>query len=102
MNNSHNNLIQSNIKQNNSSQNIYLENRNKVTLSGVTKINTLNPLEFSLETTLGTLQIKGNNLEMKSFDIDNGNLNIIGEVDSINYFNKSKKNNKGFIQKLFK
>ena len=91
------------LKNNLNNQSIYLDNRNSLKLSGVTKIDSLNPSEFLIETTLGGLQIKGNELEMKSFDIDNGNLNIVGSIDSIIYFNKStKKNNKGFIQKLFK
>ena len=86
----------------NSNQNIQIENRKSIKLSGVTKIHNLNTLEFSLETTLGNLIIKGNNLEMLSFDIENGNLSITGEIDSLSYLNISKKNNKGFIQKLFK
>lgn len=86
----------------NSNQNIQIENRKSIKLSGVTKIHNLNTLEFSLETTLGNLIIKGNNLEMLSFDVENGNLCITGEIDSLSYQNTSKKNNKGFIQKLFK
>ena len=86
----------------NSNQNIQIENRKSIKLSGVTKIHNLNTLEFSLETTLGNLIIKGNNLEMLSFDVENGNLSITGEMDSLSYQNISKKNNKGFIQKLFK
>ena len=62
------------LKNNLNNQSIYLDNRNSLKLSGVTKIDSLNPLEFLIETTLGGLQIKGNELEMKSFDIDNGNL----------------------------
>ena len=87
---------------NTNNQNIYLENRKSVKLTGVTKIHNLNTTIFSLDTVLGSLEIKGNNLEMLSFDVDKGNLNITGEIDSICYLNVSKKNNKGFIQKLFK
>lgn len=83
--------------------NITLENRKTLKLTGVKKIISLNPLEFQLETILGNLIIKGNNLEMQMFDIDKGNMLITGNVDSLVYANKSQeKKEKGFIQKLFK
>lgn len=84
-------------------QNITLENRKNLKLTGITKIESLNPLEFLLVSTLGNIKILGKDLEMQSFDIEKSNIQITGNVDSIIYFNKStSKNNKGFIQKLFK
>ena len=44
-----------------------LENRKSLKISGVKKIISLNPLEFQLDTVLGILTIKGNNLEMQMF-----------------------------------
>ena len=42
-------------------------------------------------------------MEMKMFDIDKGNLNIVGDIDQITYINKSTKSkDKGFVSKLFK
>ena len=80
-----------------------LENRNSLKISGVKKIISLNPLEFQLDTVLGILTIKGNNLEMQMFDVDKGNIFITGNIDSLVYANKSQKEKeKGFIQKLFK
>lgn len=84
-------------------QNISLENRKDLKLTGITKIESLNPLEVLLTSTLGGIKILGKDLEMQSFDIEKGNINIIGSIDSFSYFNKSTpKNNKGFIQKLFR
>lgn len=83
-------------------QNIHLENRKQIKISGVSKLIQLNPFSFDLETTLGPLKIKGENLEMQSFDIDNGNIFITGDFNSIEYFVKEAKKKKSFIQKLFK
>lgn len=85
------------------SNSITLDNRKSLRITGAKKIITLNPLEFQLETLLGNLTVKGNNLEMQMFDIDKGNIFITGNIDSLVYANKSQeKKEKGFIQKLFK
>lgn len=85
------------------SNSITLDNRKSLKITGAKKIITLNPLEFQLDTALGFLTIKGNNLEMQMFDIDKGNIYITGNIDSLVYANKSQdKKEKGFIQKLFK
>lgn len=82
---------------------IMLDNRKSLKITGVKKINSFNLKEFQLETSLGNLYIKGNNLEMQMFDIDKGNIFITGDIDSLAYLNiSSEKKEKGFIQKLFK
>lgn len=82
---------------------IMLDNRKSLKITGVKKINSFNLKEFQLETSLGNLYIKGNNLEMQMFDIDKGNIFITGDIDSLAYLSiSSEKKEKGFIQKLFK
>ncbi len=84
-------------------QELTLKNRKELFITGVTKLEAMNPVEFSLITTLGRMNIKGNNMEMQMFDIDKGNINITGDIDQITYSNKSTKTkDKGFVQKLFK
>lgn len=103
MNKNINTISQSNISSQNVSQNITIESRKSISISGVNKIITLNPNEFEIVTTLGNLKITGENMEMKNFDIEKGNMYIVGTFDSLLYFNIDKtKKNKSFIQKLFK
>ena len=84
-------------------QDLSLKNRKELYVTGVSKIEAMNPVEFSIITSLGGMNIKGNNMEMKMFDIDKGNLNIVGDIDQITYINKSTKSkDKGFVSKLFK
>jgi sporulation protein YabP len=78
-----------------------LMNRTFLTITGVNKIISLDSNHFSLDTTLGTLKIIGNNLEMQELDSNNKTLNIKGEIENISYKEeKVVKNN--FVKKLFK
>lgn len=84
-------------------QNVFLKNRKNLEITGVKKLESLNPLEFVLYTVLGKMVIRGKDLEMLSLDIDHGKLEIIGNVRIIEYIEKLEtKKEKGFVSKLFK
>ena len=59
-------------------QNVVLKNRKNLEITGVKKLESLNPLEFIVYTVLGKMIIKGKDLEMLSLDIDHGKLEIVG------------------------
>ncbi len=82
---------------------ISLSNRNKLFISGVTKIDNFDNNEFVMNTTMGILIIRGDSLELIKLDTVQGNISIKGNVDSIEYKNSMKqKNNQGIINRLFK
>ncbi len=85
-------------------QEIKLKDRKKVELTGVKKIESLNELEFVINTNLGLLTVKGTNLEMKKLEIEKGILWIIGNIDSLSYKVETKKQEKkqSFLTKVFK
>jgi len=84
-------------------QNVVLKNRKNLEITGVKKLESLNPLEFIVYTVLGKMIIKGKDLEMLSLDIDHGKLEIVGTVRLIEYIEKlESKKEKGFVSKLFK
>lgn len=89
------------IKQNHE---LKLENRNKLSISGISKIDSLNSEEFLIQTSYGLLLVKGDNLTMQQLDIDKGNIWIEGNVTGLEYINdsKEKKQKSGFVGKLFK
>jgi len=89
------------IKQN---HDLKLENRNKLFITGISKIDSLNSEEFLIQTSYGLLLVKGENLLMQQLDIDKGNIWIEGNVTGIEYINetKDKKPKTGFVGKLFK
>ena len=68
-----------------SNQNIVLKDRKKLEISGIKKIESLNSEEFLIDTKLGLLFIKGQDLEMQMLDIDKGNIWISGLITVIEY-----------------
>lgn len=86
------------------SQEITLQDRKKLQISGVKKIESLNEIEFIVDTNLGILRVNGSELEMQHLDIEKGILWISGLVYSLEYLEDrtKNKNNEGFFKKLFK
>ena len=86
-------------------QEITLKDRKKLEITGVKKIDSLNSEEFLVNTTLGILLIRGEDLEMQHLDIERGILWITGMVYSMEYIDttiKTKKEKNGFFSKVFK
>lgn len=87
----------------NSKGNITLENRNRLTLTGVEEVISFDDEKILLNTKLGALTIKGSELKMNKLDVQNGDVIIIGSVASIVYSGKAiKKEKENIITKLFK
>ena len=83
--------------------NITLENRKKMTLTGVEEVISFDDEKILLNTKLGSLTIKGTNLKMNKLDVQNGDVIIIGEVYYIVYSGKElKKEKESIIGRLFK
>lgn len=89
-----------------SNQNIYLENREKLNISGVKDVLSFDDQMVILETELGLLTIKGENLRINKLSIDTLDVSIDGKINSLIYSENSgdKKTGKGgsFLNKLFK
>ena len=82
---------------------IKLNDRKKVSLSGLKKLVSFDPEEFVMDTNLGPLVLKGNNLEIVKLDIIDGNLQIKGKINSLVYLDgKYSKKDNGILAKLFK
>lgn len=82
---------------------IKLNDRKKVSLSGLKKIVSFDPEEFVMDTNLGPLVLKGNNLEIVKLDIIDGNLQIKGKINSLVYLDgKDSKKDNSILAKLFK
>ena len=57
-----------------------LEDRKKLTLSGVLEVVNFDDEKISLNTILGNLAIKGEGLKMNKLDVQNGDVIIIGYI----------------------
>ena len=81
-----------------------LAERKNVVVTGVKKIESFDSNEFMIDTTLGFLNIKGEELEIIKLDTYQGNVSIKGKVDALIYLENNQKKDKesSFISKLFK
>lgn len=83
---------------------ITLKNRKTLEIKGIKKLESLNPNEFYMSTSLGDLVVRGENLEMQQLDIDKGNLWISGMIYSLEYLEEKvqKKTKQSIMGKIFK
>ena len=83
--------------------NLVLENRKKLSITGVNEVVSFNDEIIILNTNLGMLTIKGNGLKMNKLDVQNGDMKITGTINSFAYTgSKSRKNNESIIARLFR
>ena len=77
--------------------------RREIILTGIKKITSFDSEEFLLESTLGLILIKGENLEIEKLDTHDGNVKIKGKINGFNYLDENKKiKEESLISKLFK
>ena len=88
---------------NNVVQNLILENRNKLSVSGVKDVLSFDDQVVIMETELGLLTIKGDNLKINKLSIDTGDVIVEGEISNLGYSDHSKKVQEGgLFSKIFK
>lgn len=83
-------------------QNILLENRKKLEMSGVNDVNNFDEQQIVATTSLGFLVIKGSKLHVQKFNVKTKELSITGKIDELKYKNNNNEENKSFLKRLFK
>lgn len=83
-----------------SKQNIILEQRKGLSVSGVKDIDCFSETKVVLNTVLGELVIKGNDLHIISLITETGELSLTGRINSLVYNNY--KSNESLIKKVFR
>ena len=88
---------------NNIIQNLVLENRNKLSISGVKDVLSFDDQVVIMETELGLLTIKGIDLKINKLSIDTQEVLVEGEINNLGYSDHSKKDTDGSLfSKIFK
>lgn len=92
------------VEQSNFSHIINVSDRKHIMISGVKKIESFDAEEFLLESVMGYIIIKGEELEIIKLDTIQGNVSIKGKINIINYVdsNNKKEKGEGVLNKLFK
>ncbi len=70
---------------------VCLRDRKSLELTGVIRIESFDTYEFLIETSLGYLNITGNELCLVRLDQDQNEVSIKGNIDSISYVSDKKK-----------
>lgn len=87
----------------NKKSSLMLEDRKKLMLTGVAEVICFDDKMITLDTNLGTLTIRGQELKMQKLDVQNGDVAIIGHVNSCTYTTtESKKDSESIIARLFR
>ena len=81
-----------------------LSNRRTCNLTGVSDVLSFDVHEIILETDLGMLMIKGNELHVNRLTLDKGEVDIEGCIDSFTYSEQPLTGNKGesLLTRLFR
>ena len=92
-----------NLNNTNIIQNIILENREKLSISGVLDVLSFDDQIVILETELGLLTVKGDNLRINKLSLDTAEVAIDGEVCNLGYSEKDLSQKSGsFLGKIFR
>lgn len=83
-------------------QNIVLENRKKLNVSGVKDVLSFDDQVVIIETELGLLTIKGDNLKINKLNIDTSEVIVEGKINNLSYSENQAKSEGGFFGKIFK
>ncbi|WHE07415.1 sporulation protein YabP [Thermoanaerobacterium thermosaccharolyticum] len=88
----------------NKPQNISVQNREKMQITGVDNVVSFDDETVVLETSMGLLTIKGQELHINKLNLDDGNVSIDGELISITYSDRSGIIGKsgGFLSRMFR
>ncbi len=88
----------------NTIQNVILENREKLTISGVLDVLSFDDQIVIVETELGLLTVKGENLRINKLSLDTTEVIIEGTIFNLSYSEKNldKKFGSNIFGKIFK
>lgn len=84
-------------------QNIILENRKKLSISGVNDVLSFDDQVVMVDTELGLLTVKGENIKITKLSLDTAEVIIEGEISNLSYSqNNQEKNSASLLSKIFK
>ena len=82
---------------------VIMRGRRILDITGVKQVESFDNEEFLLETVMGFLAIRGQNLQMKNLDVDKGIVSIKGKIFDLVYLDEQHGDKaKGFFSKLFR
>ena len=83
--------------------NLIMENRARLSVSGVEDVESFNEEEIVLHTSMGAMIICGAQLHINKLSVDNGEVSVNGDINSVDYpENYGKSKGAGLLSKLLR
>lgn len=82
-------------------QNVIIEGRKKLNISGVKDVSSFDDETVLLDTTLGKITVKGEDLHIVNFNTETGDLAATGRIHAVVYMSDVKSQG-GFISRIFR
>ncbi len=83
-------------------QNIILEGRKKISISGVSDVESFDETTITVITELGVLTIKGENIKIEKLNLDTGEVSAVGDFYLAEYISDEKEKSGGLFSRLFR
>lgn len=85
-------------------QNLILENRERLSISGVIDVTNFNTESVVMDTELGSLIVKGDDLRISKLNLENSEMVLEGDIISCVYSDDHEGKGKGlgFLSRMFK
>ena len=78
---------------------LILEDRERLTVSGVEEVESFDENTIVMDTTQGVLVVRGENLHIEKLSLDGGDLKVEGTVESLTY-EEFRRGGGGFLSRL--
>ncbi len=92
-----------NVQKSNIIQNLILESREKLNISGALDVLSFDDQIVIVQTHLGLLTVKGEDLRISKLSIESEEVTVDGKINSLSYSDKDvEKKESGFLGKIFK
>lgn len=79
-----------------------VKDRKTVKVTGVKHVGSYDDKEIVLETSMGDLIIRGNELNINSLNLEDGSLQVIGLVENFLYTEEAGARRKNFLKRILK
>jgi sporulation protein YabP len=85
---------------------VRIVNRETMTIKGVLHVDSSDDQEIVLDTDLGLLTVRGEDLQIKQLNLDDGSFSLDGAISALQYSqgggSRSKAKGKGFLDRLLR
>ena len=81
---------------------VIMDKRERLAVTGLVDVISFDEDSIVSETEMGILIIRGNSLHINALNLEKGELEVDGEIESLSYEDTESLKNKGLLRKIFK